>query len=560
MTDAAILTLTLLLQALPQEVVIHSHPYFPPATSALTVETNLVETGLVIRDNRGKPIGGFRAADFEVLDNGKPQEILSFSEARLPEPGEPPPASTTGTSTAAKGPSVAFPRAVSLFFDDLHTETAPLIKAVAAARTFVASALAPSDRVSIVTSSNSVGVDFTTDRATLEAILDRIRTHTRPPVASCPALQPVDAYFFVQNLDADTRSKAIEDAKVCICGPTADRSCLNSRATTLAAPGVAGSAAETVWSQTELQSKNTIAALGSALQRLTAEKGPRVMVLISSGFLPPLQKQLDLVATGALRWNIVIHSLDAKGLDAELETLKGTGYDNLHAGRTRLTRQGAVWQPLEKIAEGTGGHFFRNTNDLAAALRMATAPAISYVLSFNPGGRDGQFHNLTIALRNKSVYSLQFRPGYDSPPDPKKEPSNRAALDAAVFSQDTLREIPAAVALTAGQPKDGTIPISVAVTLDLKHIEFAADGGRHVQQIVFLMTLLDARGTFVTGKEAVIDLPLTDQKLESLQKDGLKAVATLSVPAGIYQVRTIVREAMKGNLAASTVPVELRSK
>jgi hypothetical protein len=81
-----------------------------------------------------------------------------------------------------------------------------------------------------------------------------------------------------------------------------------------------------------------------------------------------------------------------------------------------------------------------------------------------------------------------------------------------------------------------------------------------MQQLVFLMTLLDANGGFVTGKESIMDLALTDEKLASFKKDGLKTVATLNAPEGIYQVRTIVREGMKGGLAASTLAVELRRK
>ena len=38
------------------------------------------------------------------------------------------------------------------------------------------------------------------------------------------------------------------------------------------------------------------------------------------------------------------------------------------------------------------------------------------------------------------------------------------------------------------------------------------------------------------------------------------AIATLPAQPGLYQVRTIVREGMKGNLAAATRPVEVRPK
>jgi VWFA-related protein len=556
---AALLIFCALLLHGQQEVTIRSHPYLPPPTSALTAETNLVETTLVVRDTRGQPVGGFRVSEFQLFDNGKQQQILSFVETKLPEPGAP--TAAVSNKSAAKPHAVATPpgKAVTLFFDDLHIDSPELMRSVGAARKFVTSALQPTDRLAIATSSGTADLDFTSDTEAIEAKLAQLRTHVRPPVAGCPALTPVDAYLLIKNLDAEVKLHATQDAKICICGPAQEPSCMIAQATVATAPGLALSTAETVWSQAETQSSLAIGALGDAVRHLAAVNGTRIMVLVSTGFLPPLQKDfMDPVVNAALHWNIVIHSLDAKSLDAEREGLNGSGFENTHIDRSQLVRQTALWEPLEKVSKGTGGHFFHNTNDLAGALQMATEPSVSYQLSFNPGGRDGQFHNLKIAFKNKVYYSLQFRPGYFSPAEIKKEALNRAALDAAVFSQQTLREIAADVSLSAGESKEGTIPISVAVTIDVNHLQFATDAGRHVQQIVFLTTLLDAGNSFVTGKEAIMDLSLTDEKLASLQKEGLKAVATLNAPAGIYHVRTIVREAMKGSLAASTIPIDLR--
>jgi VWFA-related protein len=544
-------------------VVIRSHPYIPPA-APLTAETNLVETILVVRDSRGQPIGGFRVSEFQLSDNGKQQQILSFVETKLPEAGassNTPPASSKSAAKSATATPLG--KVVTLFFDDLHTDSPELVRSVGAARKFVTSALQPADRLAIATSSGTADLDFTSDAASIAAKLEQIRTHVRTPLARCPVLTPVDAYLLIKNVDAEVKSRAVQEAQNCICGPSADPACVNSKATVLAAPGVALSAAETVWGQAETESSLAVGALGDAVRRLAATNGTKIMVLISSGFLPPLtgpkNSVMDPLVNAALRWNIVIHSLDAKSLDAEREGVNGSGYENTHIDRTQLTRRAALWEPLEKVAKGTGGHFFHNTNDLAGALQMATEPSISYQLSFSPGMRDGQFHNLKIAFKDKKYYSLQFRPGYFSPAEIKKEALNRAALDAAVFSKQTLREIPAAVSLAAGQLSDGTIPISIAVTVDVNQLQFTASAGRHVQQIVFLTTLLDAGNSFITGKESIMDLSLTDEKLASLQKEGLRAVATLNAPAGIYHVRTIIREAMKGSLAASTIPIDLRS-
>jgi hypothetical protein len=136
----------------------------------------------------------------------------------------------------------------------------------------------------------------------------------------------------------------------------------------------------------------------------------------------------------------------------------------------------------------------------------------------------------------------------------------RRPLDDAVFSGQALEDIPTTIRLAGGQPKDGIIPVSIAITLDVNRLQFATSHGRHMQQIVFLMTLLDAKGTFVAGKESIMDMALTDAKLAALKKDGLRTIATLDAPPGVYQVRTVVREGMKGSLRASTTAVELRAR
>ncbi len=57
-----------------------------------------------------------------------------------------------------------------------------------------------------------------------------------------------------------------------------------------------------------------------------------------------------------------------------------------------------------------------------------------------------------------------------------------------------------------------------------------------------------------------MDLALTGDRLASMRKNGLNAIATLNAPAGSYRVRTIVREGVKGTLAAITTPIEVRTK
>jgi hypothetical protein len=107
---------------------------------------------------------------------------------------------------------------------------------------------------------------------------------------------------------------------------------------------------------------------------------------------------------------------------------------------------------------------------------------------------------------------------------------------------------------------EGAVHLSVFVTVDVKPLQFPTSHGRHMQQLVLLTVLLDRNGGFVTGVDSTMDLALTDATLASFRKDGLRTVATLDAAPGIYQLRTVVREGMKGSMGTQTATVDIRPK
>jgi VWFA-related protein len=537
-----------------REVVIRTHPYTPPSTT-LHAESDLVESGLTVRDSRGRTVAGLHATDFEVLDNKVPQQIVGFSELRsdgqstAPAPGSGLP---SGAVPPANAPP-AEPKFVTFFFDDFHTGNGEMQFVKQAARAFIAKGLRPRDWMSIVTTSGEGDLDFTNDAKLFAEKLEHWSSHNRYVVPSFCGVSPVDSYIFLHNLDGQVVEEAIAAAEKPTCAGCSKQD-TPQQCRAKAIP-IAQQAASSAWEQLQAQSLDTVFALGFAAKRLSEVNGTRILVLTSSGFLlrPGVQPELANFIDEAVRWNIAVHAIGAQGLEARMTGPK----DSL--------RRELFLMPLENIANGTGGHYFRDNNDIAGDMELAANPAVAYLLAFKPGNPDGKFHTLKIRFKTNRADSLEFRPGYFSRTDEsEKALTARAPLDEAVFSKQTLHDFPATVTLGAGQPKDGTrngpLPVSIGVTVDINRLQFTTANGRHMQQLVLLMTLLDAGGNFVTGKESIMDLALRDEKLASLKKDGLKTVATLNAPAGIYQVRTIIREGMKGGLSASTTAVELPAK
>jgi VWFA-related protein len=521
----------------PIEVVIRTHPYTPPS-AVLHAGTSLVETPLVVRDSSGRAVPGLHATDFEVLDDGVRRQVVSFSEMR---PVSAAAAGKRSDAPAAAAAGSAPPRFVTFFFDDLHVPSDAMLFVKQGARKFIAEGIAPADRLSIVTASGQGDLDFTTDRERFAERLEHLATHVRTPIPGYCGVGPTESYIFLHHLDGQIVDQAIAAAMKCTaCSEHEPPAQCRSKAY-----GIAQSEASSTWEQIDAVSRDTLSALRFAAGRLTQANGVRILVLTSSGFLlrPGVPPELQNFIDAALRSNIVVHAIGAQGLAAGMSGPKGLLYRSLYQA------------PLENLAEKTGGHFFKDTNDLAGAMRQAADPEVSYVLGFSAGEPNGKFHVMKIRSQQKHG-ELEYRSGYFSP-EPKAESSSRTRLDEAVLSGKALGEFPVSASLAAGRAQDGVIPVSVRLTVDVNGLQFAKAQRRHVQQIAFVVVLLGSDGGFVTGKESIMDLALTDEKLASLRHTGLTAVATLDTRPGVFQVRALVREGMKGRLAAQTMPVRI---
>ena len=72
---------------------------------------------------------------------------------------------------------------------------------------------------------------------------------------------------------------------------------------------------------------------------------------------------------------------------------------------------------MSELADGTGGSFFHNSNDLEGGIEaLAAAPECVYLLEFSPEGvkQNGSYHQLKVKVDRDGV-KLQARRGYFVP-------------------------------------------------------------------------------------------------------------------------------------------------
>jgi VWFA-related protein len=401
----------------------------PKDSPTIKVAVNLVPVRVVVRDSQGRAVGNLRQEDFQLLDNHQPQIITRFSversadEAAAGQKGVNPVSQET---PADNGRSAAAPaeRSIAYLFDDVHFSAAELTPIRDAASRHLA-ALQPADRAGVFTTSGQVTLDFTADAAKLHEALVRIAP--RPLASSggkdCPDIDPYMAYLIWSKKDEDALYVATEDALVCAYGSDAKRA-------GRAAEAMAKASAQQQVAASDLQSQAVLRAFRNTLSKLAAAPGQHILVLVSPGFVTPGREQdFSQLIDRALRANIIISTLDARGLynpDSSVADVRSIVDVAVTKIQYRRESAAASTEVLASLAEGTGGNFFHNDNNMDEGFkRTVAAPEYSYVLGFSPADLkpDGSFHNLNVTLKTSQKLTVQARKGYYAP---KPAPSRPA--------------------------------------------------------------------------------------------------------------------------------------
>ncbi|HVX67415.1 MAG TPA: VWA domain-containing protein, partial [Bryobacteraceae bacterium] len=319
----------------------------------------------------------------------------------------------------------------------------------------------------------------------------------------------------------------------------------------------------------EHDSRLALGGLLNAVRRVSAMPGRRSIVLVSPGFLTPqLNSELTVLFDRAIQSKVVINTLDARGLYVVIPggdaSVHGT-YSPQAAAGVKLFYQtdaaSAAGGVLGSLADGTGGTFFHNSNDLLEGFRRAAArPESMYVLGFSPQNLklDGKFHNLKVTLKETRGVSIQARRGYFAPTH-LADASEQAIeeIREALYSREELNEIPIGLNTQFFKPTDDSARLSVLVHLDLKAFQFRKAEGRNHDDLRIISALFDANGNYITGVEKKIEMHLRDETLQARLASGITVKSTLDVKPGRYAIRLVVREAEGQLMAAQNGAVEI---
>jgi VWFA-related protein len=558
----------------PREIRLTAAPYLPKAATTIKVETRLVDVGVVVRDGRGHPVSGLGKQDFELWDNGKRHEVTAFSvQTFLPATPSAAAASATALAGALEPRTPAAPpkpRFMALVFDDISMPPGDLGHARLAAKRFLKTGMAVNDLVAILKISSGVVLPFTANQEALADAIDKITFYEKKNDSpGCPTLKEYDAYLIANHMDMDALNVKAQELVTCdpgICGRSGGGSRRGGGGSSGACPAAVQQVQQmsnVVWEQVRFQSQNTLRTLQSIVDFMARMNGTRVILLASSGFLSgTMEFDQDLIVERALHANVVINSLDAKGLYTEdaPEMGPGAGVRSVIYAQTQGTRpKEATNDAMGNLADSTGGLFFHNSNDLDRGFRdLGMQPETSYLLGFIPDPPDGKYHHLKVGLTAKSHDSLQSRKGYMSVAAPQAKPAPERRLDREVLSGSQLSEVPVTVAVQPVHGDDGTLAAHLALRWDVPKMPFQIRDGARSLKVGIVAAFLDEHGNFVTGREGLIEFALSENSYARALSGGLTIGMNLEAPAGNYRLRTVVVEEGDDRVTASTQSVELK--
>lgn len=533
-------------------------PPAPPAASApappnqqppitFRAEVNYVEVDVRVLDAQGRFVAGLTKDDFQVLEEGKPQEVTAFSLVNIPVERAPRPLFASRPIVPDVQTNVGFNGRVYLIvLDDLHTHPLRSARVKAAAKRFVERYIGANDLAAVVHTGgrDAAGQEFTNNPALLIDAIDKFMGRKlRSSV--------------LERNDEEQRTRGLRDQNERINDP--------------------------LDMERGFQARNTLDTLKSLADYLANVHGRRkALVLFSEGIdydiTDPFANQSattvidatrDAIAA-ATRGNVAIYGIDPRGLTMGGDDLIEVGSfpddQTLGIGTTAFQNEIRMGQDsLRVLSDETGGFAAVNRNDLNEAFERLVADNSSYyVLGYYPTNdrRDGKFRRIDVKV-NRPGLTVRARKGYVAPrgraPETKAPGPNAGSpeLRDAVNSPLPTSGLPLAVnaAVFKGPAPNGSVVVSTL--LGARDLQLTEKDGTFHNELEIVMTAVDQKGKSYSSDRNTITLAFKPDSVPRVRAAGFRIISAIDLPPGRYQLRVAMREALGKRAGSVFADVEV---
>lgn len=562
----------------------------------LRITTELVQTDVTVVDKQGRFVDGLKAEQFELLVDGKPQNISFFERisagSRRPlnlvgdkEKDLAKDAGKESLNTTASAPMPG--RTIFFFVDDMHLSPNSMVRTKESLQQFVNNTMGESDQIAITTASGQLGFlqQLTGDKAVLKLAIERLKPRSYevsdmqlPPMTEYHAYAIEQGHTDVKEVFVEQTCKDVLKVRPAECSGAA---MTNNAVLDETPSGTAASTNRARWkSETIVKQRarvitrqaahvilGTLLSLETLVRRAAPLPQRKLLIFLSEGFFINFVSSsqvydLRRITDAASRSGTVIYTMDARGLTSGVQDATKSGLFD-HTGRmarVNLAEIRTAQQPLFNLAVETGGQAWLNSNSLDDGVSRAINETSNYYrLAWRPEDRaqtKPAYRKLKITVKDRPDLAVRVPSGFftEDPELAKTEAATSGLsvddqLMAAIRASYPRRGMP--LIISAGYlntEKDGLV-LAASIQLESMNAASGAPGGAEID---LLGVLVDEQANIVSSLK---------QKLNSAagpnSTSSFTTLQFIRIPPGLYQVRVAARDSQSGRIASAAEWIEI---
>ena len=514
-----------------------------PASQAIRVATKLVIEEVTVKDKGGQPIGGLSANDFILTEDGVPQTIsfVEFQQLQgavnsadlTPSSSSAVPTAPAVTQTQIASEQPGDPRyrnhrLLALYFDMSTMQPADQLRAFEAAVKFIDTQMDSSVLMAVMTFEGGavrVRQDFTGNHAQIRKAMDKL------------------IVGLSQGFDETTSDDSAPDTGVAFGQDDNEFNIFNT--------------------------DRQLAALQTAAKMLGTLNEQKALIYFASGLrLNGTDNQAQLVATtnAALRSNVLLYPIDARGLvaqaplgDATTGSPGGIGMFSGTSAQAVTTRFQRSQDTLYALAKDTGGKAMFDNNDLSLGIKQAAEAMTSYYeIGYYPThtALDGRFHRIKISLKEGLSADLSYRQGYFADKEFGKftTADKERQLEDALMLENPVTDITITMEVNYFQLNSAEYFVPVAVKIPGSELALARRGGASETLIDFIGEVKDDFGNTIQNLRDKLNIKLSDSNASQLATHPIQYETGFTLLPGKYVIKYLARDAETGRIGTYQMP------
>jgi len=552
-------------------------PPSPQSDDVLRINTELVQTDVMVFDRRGQFVDGLKPEQFVLTLNGQAKNIsifervISGSSLEATQIDSSRSTSTVTAQNTANRPG----RLIFFFVDDLHLSGESLARGRKALLHFIENQLNPEDRVAIVSSSGQIGFlqQLTDNSAVLHEAIARLnyKQNSETYAGSTRISEYVASQ--IESGNRQLFAYLMESVKIEYGMGFGSLRGFHGNDSAGQAARLLHSRIGQINSQSKVATNNTLGVLESLMKSSASLPGRKLVFFLSDGFIVDARRSMSLeilhqATRIAARSGAVVYSVDMRGtfLDSAVDASNNDYVDmtSRHGG-VAMGEMIEPREPLNVLADETGGRMIINSTELDKDLAQAmTETSNYYLLAWRPDSEieRGGKARLDISISGRPDLKVRLRRAYyvsDKPSQTagsagtKPSASPEVEILGALGSSQPVRTLPVSLSVGYVRNSESGFTLQTSMQMPREIFNFESVDAPQKREVDVIGAAIDDRGFIYSFKQllTVTPRPAGQTPLPVIWNQ------QLSVRPGLYQVRVAVRERSNGRTGSTMEWIEV---